>query len=424
MELNQYLRAAALVVLGALGSFQVNAYTGGVTTYNKPTPTNVERVSKSTAAAGPERDATYQRVMRKAQTSAAAGKAVRGLLRSLTGIGTILAVVDLAKELSAQVKETPDKHIEFMKVEKLCTVDPCYAYADGTGAYPFRDASAACSNIADRFVKAQNGNWAATLSSTGGDGPNAACTGTKTQTLAGSEPQPWFTQPSWTTVAVDNSVPNQTGTVISDSELDQKLADWPGLPLLLDGLNEKGHEILWSGEEVEDMPQPIVLSPTIKIKPDGSKEIEQTTLTPYRGPDGKTINWGRKLTFTEESPPDAAGNTIKKTTTTTSDAPPSEAKKDDRPECEKSPDTLGCIKMDTPEADIPRVNKDVSYVAESLFGSAACPQSRVISQSLTGHPIYLHFTPTCDALATYLKPMVIAIALFMAYLIILPGNRE
>lgn len=417
MEFNKYLRAAAVVVFGTLGAVQVNAYSGGVTTYNKPTPTNVERVNKSTAAAGPERDATYQRTMRTAQTAAAASKLLRGLIRGVALVGTFSTLFEFAKDLSGIWVTKPDgQNALIVPDPTFCTVAPCYEYIVNTqpwfktgpaaAAYWINQSNTEGAPYKDVYTLLSADNTKLTYS--------------------------WYRDGSVIVASTEKSyttrlVPPETGAKptiqVSDAELEDYLAKSPRLVEILDEVDKRGSPVPFP-DEVEDMPQPIVLSPTIKVNPDGSKEIEQTTLTPYRGPDGKTINWGRKLTSTQESPPDSAGNTIKKTTTTTSDAPASEVKKDDRPECEKSPDTLGCIKMDTPGGDIPKTTKDVSYVAESLFGSATCPQSRVINQTLTAHPIYLHFTPTCDALATFVKPMVIAIALFMAYLIILPGNRE
>lgn len=414
MEFNKYIRAAAVVVFGTLGAVQVNAYTGGVTTYQVPAdrPGSIERAIKATASAGPERDATYQRTMRTAQTSAAAAKAARGLVKSLAFIGTFATLATFAIDIAGIWKKNANgENVLVAPDPSVCSVGPCYEYnaTDGRVAgYWTSTAPSACQAYAAK-TSAQTG-YSYTFN--GMYAPDQCRIG-----YPGGE----FGQG-----VGRREIPASPSTLkeLTELELEAQIAKTIHLPEILDELDKKGYPVPFPDPEVEDMPQPIVLSPTIKINPDGSKVIEQTTLTPYRGPDGKTINWGRKLTSTDESAPDASGNTIKKTTTTTSDAPPSDAKKDDRPECEKSPDTLGCIKMDTPDGEIPKSSKDVSYVAETLFGSATCPVSRVISQSLTGHPIYLHFTPTCDALATFVKPMVIAIALFMAYLIILPGNRE
>jgi hypothetical protein len=86
--------------------------------------------------------------------------------------------------------------------------------------------------------------------------------------------------------------------------------------------------------------------------------------------------------------------------------------------CIDHPDRIGCMEVDTPEADIPTQTKNISYTPETLFSSGgSCPADVVYEN------IVLSYGPTCDALSNYIKPMIIAISLFMAYLIIL-GVRE
>lgn len=443
MELNKYARAFGFVVLGCLGSFQVNAFTGPV--IYRPSPSNadlIERARTSTARVSPELDATYQRTMRNSMTRAAALKAGVGLIRGLQVISTIGVLVTLASDMHGIWTKKIDGTNEFsIPSSTACEVGPCYQYkytSNGGAGGSFT--SLDWSTTPDSAVRATiglmptyDGKYAYRFGACNGADTYSCYHILKTRTYinegaanqtteyADSNVGGTLAKRSVEPVAFD---PNGPKRPVTDLELGELVKADPLLIPLLKQLDDAGAPLLYPDPDVEDMPQPLVLSPKTTIHPDGSKTIEQTTLTPYRGPDGKSINWERKAAVVEESPPDSAGNTIKKTTTTTSDSAPTDAKTDERPECEKSPDTLGCIKMDTPGGDIPKTTKDVSYVAESLFGAATCPVSRVISQSLTGHPIYLHFTPTCDALATFVKPMVIAIALFMAYLIILPGNRE
>lgn len=92
--------------------------------------------------------------------------------------------------------------------------------------------------------------------------------------------------------------------------------------------------------------------------------------------------------------------------------------------CRDNPGRLGCMDVDVPDGAIPKITKNISYQAESMFGSAACPSDVSIAQALTGRAVVLSYTPTCNALSNYVKPIIIAIALFMAYLIILPGSRS
>lgn len=91
--------------------------------------------------------------------------------------------------------------------------------------------------------------------------------------------------------------------------------------------------------------------------------------------------------------------------------------------CEKNPDILACKKpdLDTPDGEIPRTERTVGYQAENVFGTGSCPSD--ISLSLHGgQHVTLSYAQTCSAITTYVRPAVIALALFGAYLIILPGG--
>ena len=423
MEFNKYIRAVGLACLGALGSFQVAAYTGGVTTYrNSPTtPGNVERAYTAPAKAGPEFDATYQRTMRKAQTAAAASKALRGVLRTLPFVGTLISIAALVSDVKgiwskdatgANVLTVPDASAS------ACSVAPCYGYyvALNYSGVNYPSMAQACSAPS---VLAVYGSLSSRVNTN--FPPVVYCELFATADQQGPQGSPRIEKVEVAPVPLGPNAPRRT---VSDAELEDMLKGANWIPAVLGDLGDKGIEIPWPAEEVEDMPQPLTLQPRTTTYPDGSKTIEQTRLRPYLGPDGKTINWERTTDVTQQTAPDASGRTTSTTTTTTSNSGPADAKKDDRPECEKSPDTLGCAKLDTPDGNIPKVDKNVSYSAESIFGSGSCPADRSVLQGLTGRPIVLSYAQTCDSLARYVQPLIIAIALYMAYLIILPGNRE
>lgn len=425
MESNKYIRAHVLVFLGTLASFQVNAFTGGVTTYSGQAGLTVERAVTAAAKAGPEFDATYQRTMRSAQTAAAAGKLARGLLRTFTGLGLLLTAVEFSHDMGwtgefAGTLTKPDPN--------ACAAN-CVTVRYTVGSY--KSAAAAPSTSCQDAISGANAINAAgggtyvirTYSGVQPDGERRCLFNTKTS--SGVDYGPGSTPAE---NQLDVAPTAGIRPTVTDAEIEDQLKAWPGLPRLLDDMEKAGKPVPFVGDPVEDLPQPLVLSPRTTLNPDGSKRISTVTLRPYRGPDGKTINWERSEVVQEVSAPDAQGNTVTRTTTTTSNGGPSASseppKTDDRPECEKSPNSLGCIEMDQPTGEIPKATKDVSYVAETLFGSGACPANKTIAQTLTGRPIVLSYAPTCDALSTYVKPIIIAIALFMAYLIILPGNRE
>lgn len=419
VELNKYARAFCLAAFGALGAFQVAAFTGGVTTYDYPDADRVRRTTVNVAKAGPEFDATYQRTMRTAQTKAAAARALVGVVKGIAGISTILTLGTLAVELNGiWKKDSAGNNVLEVKVERCMSNTPCYLYtAQNEPSSP--------KTLHPTLVSACTAG--AGFMSTGGQTftysyaivEDLLCVHIKS-----SDGQRYTS--SFGRVEVPPPPPDLF--VLTDQQLAERMAiSRPTtMPRILDDLDDRGLVIPWPEPEVEDMPVPIVLSPRVTTNPDGSKVTQQTTLLPYRGPDGKTVNWERQTATTTTSAPAPDGSTVTGPPMTVVEnagpsAPPPEP---DVAECVKSPNTLGCIEMDMPSGEIPRVNKDVSYAAESMFGAGACPADKTIPQSLTGRPIVLSYAQTCSALSSYVQPIIIAIALMMAYMIILPGNRE
>lgn len=413
MERNKYLRTYVAALLGVVVAFPVVAYTGGVTTY-RGSPTiagNVERAYTAPAKAGVEHDATYQRTMRKAQTAAAAATAARGILKTISGVGLLLTVLQLASDVNGiWTKDAAGNNVLQVLPKGVCTTAPCYSYLPTEGPQTqFRTPEEACQSIVAYRQTVSPGRF--TYKGLNADG---------TQCQMNGDGMTWGAGITKTSVQPET---NAQRVPIDPLEFQERLKDSPKLPSLLDELEKAGSPVPFPGDEVEDMPLPLSLLPRVTVNPDGSKTISKTVLTPYRAPDGTTVNWERKVTVTQESAPDANGNTTKRDTTTTDNSKSNEIPPQ-KSECEKSPKALGCAELDIPDGEIPKSQKNVSYAAEVMFGGGSCPASKTIQQSLTGRPIVLSYAQTCDALSIYVKPIIIAIALFMAYLIILPGNRE
>lgn len=104
-------------------------------------------------------------------------------------------------------------------------------------------------------------------------------------------------------------------------------------------------------------------------------------------------------------------------------APP-EPGEDKQPDlCEKNPDILACSKpeLDTPDQEIPKREFAVTFAAETLFGGGSCPANKTMS--LRGQQITVwDFQRTCDLVETYLKPLLLTLALFSAFIILSPGK--
>lgn len=405
----------------ALACTQVTAFTGGVTTYNN-SPNNTSTVERAVTspAKTPELDQTYQRTMRKAQTKVAAARALGGIFKTLSGVGLLITAAQLASDLNGIWIKRPDGTNALQVADpSVCTSAPCYEYS-----------------ISAANVFGENKSVPFTASNSG------ACAAMATALLAG--PYSYVVLSCGTTQAsfrsdaanhtafgnvvrrlVEPSSSGGTPLTLADAELEDALKAGTRIPQILDELDDKGVEIPWTGEEIEDMPQPLVLSPRTTTNPDGSKTIEQTTLTPSRGPDGKTVGWNRTTTTQQISAPDAQGNTTTTTTTSTSNGGPSEPVKDDRAECEKSPNTLGCADLDTPSLELPKETKNVTFSLESISwgASASCPPPWPINIPMVNKSFQMSYESFCDV-ATRIKPFILAGAAFVAMLIVMAGIRS
>lgn len=108
------------------------------------------------------------------------------------------------------------------------------------------------------------------------------------------------------------------------------------------------------------------------------------------------------------------------TTTTTTE---SEAENPEVDQCEKNPQSIACATADVPEHDVPKRQVDVSFAAEDLgFGGGSCP-APVSFDVTTGH-YELSFSKWCDAVTTWVRPLVIALATLMAFMIAWPRSES
>jgi hypothetical protein len=135
-----------------------------------------------------------------------------------------------------------------------------------------------------------------------------------------------------------------------------------------------------------------------------TQSSSQTTTT--KNPDGTTTT----------TPPTTTGTT---TTTTGDPAPPEEPKV----QCDKYPNSLGCAELDTPDAEIPKDTKTVTFSAEDPLGTGRCPQDVTASFSAIGGQTLkiIDWTTFCG-MALPLRGLVIALASIMAFFIIMPGG--
>lgn len=218
--------------------------------------------------------------------------------------------------------------------------------------------------------------------------------------------------------SVPPPVPGEPATA---QQIEDALASKNPTPELLKELAEKGGHAPKpdpADKPKIENPQPSQEKTTTKTNPDGSTETTscRTNGTPL-------ANGGLKLTETcTTTKKDAQGNPTGTTTTESDDADPS-ANPEESLLCKVFPNVAACAELDTPDHELPSRDVNVSFNPLNLFGSGSCPVDRGYVSSITGASHSASFGPVCDALAI-LKPMFIAISLFIAYMIILPGRNE
>lgn len=115
------------------------------------------------------------------------------------------------------------------------------------------------------------------------------------------------------------------------------------------------------------------------------------------------------------------------TNVTTTEKTEETSKEDDKkPDfCEANPDSLICqkIDLDTPYGEIPKATRDISFQPDTSFGNGYCPSDKY--QTIKGKNfMVVDWTQRCDAIEKWVKPIVIALSIFMAFMIVSGASRE
>nr|WP_315238088.1 IgG-binding virulence factor TspB family protein [uncultured Albidiferax sp.] len=93
--------------------------------------------------------------------------------------------------------------------------------------------------------------------------------------------------------------------------------------------------------------------------------------------------------------------------------------------CEKYPEILACAKpdLDTPEVEIPRSEKTITYEEEQLFGEGSCPADLTHTLSNGQSLKVWDWQYACEK-ALPLRFLIISLATFGAFLIVMPGSTR
>lgn len=102
---------------------------------------------------------------------------------------------------------------------------------------------------------------------------------------------------------------------------------------------------------------------------------------------------------------------------------PREDGKEDRDFCDKNPNVLACLELDTPEGDIPKGTFNVTYSVENSWGNGSCPADKYAT--LAGKSVKVYdWEQTCDYVATYVRPILLLLCALGALFIVMPGRAE
>lgn len=150
-----------------------------------------------------------------------------------------------------------------------------------------------------------------------------------------------------------------------------------------------------------------------KQNPDGSKEVKQTTIN--FNYNGNTVT----TTATTVTNYYNASGAQTGTKTETTDTPVDE--KED--ECKAHPQSVGCTDLDTPEGEIPKTSKALTYTAETLgISGGGCPAD--IVKTIGGKSVTVFsYAFACDTISTKVKPLFLLMAAFVAFMIVMPGGK-
>ncbi len=102
---------------------------------------------------------------------------------------------------------------------------------------------------------------------------------------------------------------------------------------------------------------------------------------------------------------------------------PREDGKEDRDFCDKNPNVLACLELDTPEGEIPKGTFNVTYAVENSWGNGSCPADKYAT--LAGKSVKVYdWEQTCDYVATYVRPILLLLCALGALFIVMPGRAE
>lgn len=161
---------------------------------------------------------------------------------------------------------------------------------------------------------------------------------------------------------------------------------------------------------------------TTKVNPDGTTTTTttKTTRTPtveYTGNEVKVTD--KDVTSTEEKTCTSTG-----TCTTTKPKPDEETQKPSEEEtdlCKLHPEILACQELDTPDDEIPKSTREITYSEDTMFsGGGACPADKTMTLH-TGQTVTVwNWQQSCDWITAYVRPILLVVASYIAVMMLVP----
>lgn len=357
------------------------------------------------------------------------GALIKKALPLVPVLGTGVALYDLAKELGFVPTKNPDGSVTVQQNDpNVCTAAPCYNYRAVNSGNPLR-------STPDLACKAVTTYYAMAVVSASATSPTVCRIGVMQSgslTYYNDAIFPYSVAPS------PPALLPSSDTALADA-IANKIG-WPDSSAVAKALDQAqrvtGDSIPTEGVDVSGPPS--VTGPkTVTTQPITNGTRETTKQTNYNCTylDGATVMDGGTVACTEQTTTTdkdtVTDQQTQQTTVTTTQTSQTTAPADtaaQKPQevsdpCETNPDRAGCATLDTPEGEIPKVTSTFNYQYEDLnLGNGSCPAPQTVHTSNGDYTIDIGLY--CDAISTYVRPVVILFGMLAAFFIAVPVKSE
>lgn len=401
------LASVGLALLLCLASFQVMAFLPSstsplLTPYQNPSAPNYTYGSDATGKVGRDflrqssNGANYNRLMRSTADKVALTQAASKLIRTLPAIATVLTLAEIASDLGATWKLAPDgtNVLNGLINDAQCVPNAAY---NATNQWCVGNGFAYGVNLPYTSVYLPKCGFVAQCYTSNGQ------PGTR------STPQSMTIVPSFTTR--DYTDMELADAINQSSRLPKLISELDPYSDLEPALSPK--KLPWGTPDVI-IPKPFTTTETA-TRPDGTVCTKSIVNTPQENNSDPTA-FNKVSSEICKVPPGTSTNPGSVTQTissgtTTSEVTPS------KDFCELHPASIGCLDIDTPVENMPKITKNITYASEGSFGGGSCPANKTMSmrgQSLT----VFDWADACTKIVSYVKPIFIMMAAFIAMLIV------